>query len=108
MTILIPTPSDHNHTTEVFKRTLSSASFLCNAQDSVAMHKTKKTKRKGRWLYRTAIVLACGAALIALTGCHNQKPAPTSKESTAAKRACGKMTPVWIEANTIECVKETL
>ena len=68
MSILIPTPAGHNHTTEVFKRTLSEASFLCNAEDTVAIHKMK-VKKRGGWLYLAALVLLAIAAFIGLTGC---------------------------------------
>ena len=68
MSVLIPTPAGHNHTTEVFKRTLSEASFLCNAEDTVAIHKMK-VKKRGGWLYLAALVLLAIAAFIGLTGC---------------------------------------
>lgn len=108
MSILIPTPADHNHTTEVFKRTLSSASFLCNAADSVALHKTKKAKSKSRWLYRTAMAVAACAALIVLTGCGKPEPVTLAdaKRTAAGAWACPGMTAVWLDEKTVQCLKE--
>lgn len=109
MSILIPTPADHNHTTEVFKRTLASASFLCNAADSVALHKTKKGKNKGRWFYRGAAALVAGAALIALTGCSKPEPVTLAdaKRAAAGAWACPGMTAIWLDESTVQCLKET-
>lgn len=118
MSILIPTPADHNHTTEVFKRTLASASFLCNAAESVAVHKTKKGKGIGVWLYRAALALVAGAALVALTGCSKEQPEEDTYESKAlvqmaeVKRAaagawaCPGMHAEWTSETEVMCLKE--
>ena len=110
MSILIPTPADHNHTTEVFKRTLASASFLCNAQDTIAIHKMPKAKSKGRWFYRAAVAMAAGAVLIALTGCEKAErmPAPVSaKVAALSVFYCPGMAAVWLDDKTVTCLKET-
>lgn len=108
MSILIPTPADHNHTTEVFKRTLASASFLCNAADSVALHKTKKGTNKSRWVYRMALAVSACAALIALIGCSKPDPATLTdaKRAAAGAWACPGMHAEWINETEVMCLKE--
>lgn len=115
MSVLIPTPAGHNHTTEVFKRTLSEASFLCNAEDTVAIHKMK-VKKRGGWLYLGALVLLAMAAFIGLTGCSKaDDDAPGSsaavqlaeaKRAAAGAWACQGMTAVWLDEKTVQCLKE--
>ena len=115
MSVLIQTPAGHNHTTEVFKRTLSEASFLCNAEDTVAIHKMK-VKKRGGWLYLAAMVLLAMAALVGLTGCSKADgDAPGSsaavqlaeaKRAAAGAWACPGMTAVWLEEKTVQCLKE--
>lgn len=108
MSTLIPTPADHNHTTEVFKRTLASASFLCNASDSVAVHKTKKGKSKSRWVYGAALAVSICAALITLTGCSKPEPVTLAdaKRAAAGAWACPGMHAEWISDNEVMCLKE--
>ena len=115
MSVLIPTPAGHNHTTEVFKRTLSEASFLCNAEDTVAIHKMK-VKKRGGWLYLAALVLLAMAAFIGLTGCSkadDDSPGSSAavqlaeaKRAAAGAWACQGMTAVWLEEKTVQCLKE--
>lgn len=115
MSVLIPTPAGHNHTTEVFKRTLSEASFLCNSEDTVAIHKMK-VKKRGGWLYLAALVLLAIAALVGLTGCskadddsHGSSAAvqlADAKRAAAGAWACTGMTAVWLEEKTVQCLKE--
>ena len=115
MSVLIPTPTGHNHTTEVFKRTLSEASFLCNAEDTVAIHKMK-VKKRGGWLYLAALVLLAIAAFIGLTGCSkadDDSPGSSaavqlaeSKRAAASAWACPGMTAVWLDEKTVQCLKE--
>ena len=115
MSILIPTPAGHNHTTEVFKRTLSEASFLCNAEDTVAIHKMK-VKKRGGWLYLGALVLLAMAAFIGLTGCSkadDDSPGSSAavqlaeaKRAAAGAWACQGMTAVWLDEKTVQCLKE--
>lgn len=109
MSVLIPTPAGHNHTTEVFKRTLSEASFLCNAEDTVAIHKMK-VKKRGGWLYLGALVLLAMAAFIGLTGCSKAEAvavtAADAKRAAAGAWACPGMTAVWLEEKTVQCLKE--
>lgn len=108
MSILIPTPADHNHTTEVFKRTLASASFLCNASESVTLHKTKRGNSKSRWLYRVALVLVAGAALMVLAGCSKPEPVmmADAKRAAAGALACPGMHAEWISETEVMCLKE--
>lgn len=115
MSVLIPTPAGHNHTTEVFKRTLSEASFLCNAEDTVAIHKMK-VKKRGGWLYLAALVLLAMAAFIGLTGCSkadNDSPGSSAavqlaeaKRAAAGAWACPGMHAEWLEEKTVQCLKE--
>ena len=115
MSILIQTPAGHNHTTEVFKRTLSEASFLCNAEDTVAIHKMK-VKKRGGWLYLGALVLLAMAAFIGLTGCskadYDSPGSSAAVQLAEAKRAeagawaCPGMTAVWLDEKTVQCLKE--
>ena len=115
MSILIQTPAGHNHTTEVFKRTLSEASFLCNAEDTVAIHKMK-VKKRGGWRYLAALVLLAMAALVGLTGCSkadDDSPGSSaavqlaeSKRAAAGAWACPGMTAVWLDEKTVQCLKE--
>lgn len=106
MSILIPTPADHNHTTDVFKRTLAEASFLCNADDSVALHKPEK--KRGGWRYLAALVLLGMAVTVALTGCSKAEPVSMAdaKRAAAGAWACPGMTVVWIDDKTVQCLKE--
>lgn len=108
MSILIPTPADHNHTTKEFKRTLASASFLCNAAESVALHKTKRGNSKSRWLYRAALVLVAGAALMVLAGCSKPEPVTMAdaKRAAAGAWACHGMHAEWLDESTVQCLKE--
>ena len=115
MSILIPTPAGHNHTTEVFKRTMSEASFLCNAEDTVAIHKMK-VKKRGGWLYLGALVLLTMAAFIGLTGCSkadDDSPGSSAavqlaeaKRAEAGAWACTGMTAIWLNDKTVQCLKE--
>ena len=115
MSVLIQTPAGHNHTTEVFKRTLSEASFLCNAEDTVAIHKMK-VKKRGGWLYLAALVLLAIAAFIGLTGCSkadDDSPGSSAavqlaeaKRAAAGAWACQGMTAVWLDEKTVQCLKE--
>ena len=115
MSVLIQTPAGHNHTTEVFKRTLSEASFLCNAEDTVAIHKMK-VKKRGGWRYLAALVLLAMAAFIGLTGCSkadDDSPGSSAavqlaeaKRAAAGAWACQGMTAVWISASEVQCLKE--
>ena len=109
MSVLIQTPAGHNHTTEVFKRTLSEASFLCNSEDTVAIHKMK-VKKRGGWLYLGALVLLAMAAFIGLTGCSKAEAvavtAADAKRAAAGAWACPGMAAIWIDDKTIQCLKE--
>ena len=115
MSILIPTPAGHNHTTEVFKRTLSEASFLCNSEDTVAIHKMK-VKKRGDWRYLAALALLAMAALVGLTGCSKADgDAPGSsaevqlaeaKRAAAGAWACPGMHAEWLDEKTVQCLKE--
>ena len=115
MSILIQTPAGHNHTTEVFKRTLSEASFLCNAEDTISIHKMK-VKKRGGWLYLCALVLLAMAAFIGLTGCSkadDDSPGSSAavqlaeaKRAAAGAWACPGMAAIWIDDKTIQCLKE--
>ena len=109
MSVLIPTPAGHNHTTEVFKRTLSEASFLCNAEDTISIHKMK-VKKRGGWLYLAALVLLAIAAFIGLTGCSKAEAvavtAADAKRAAAGAWACQGMTAVWLDEKTVQCLKE--
>lgn len=107
MSILIPTPADHNHTTEVFKRTLAEASFLCNAADSVSLHKMK-AKKRGGLRYLAALVLLGMAAIVALTGCGKAAPVSMAdaKRAAAGAWACPGMHAEWIGDKEVMCLKE--
>ena len=109
MSVLIPTPAGHNHTTEVFKRTLSEASFLCNAEDTISIHKMK-VKKRGGWRYLAALVLLAMAAFIGLTGCSKAEAvavtAADAKRAAAGALACQGMTAVWLDEKTVQCLKE--
>ena len=115
MSVLIQTPAGHNHTTEVFKRTLSEASFLCNAEDTISIHKMK-VKKRGGWLYLCALVLLAMAAFIGLTGCSkadDDSPGSSAavqlaeaKRAAAGAWACPGMAAIWIDDKTIQCLKE--
>ena len=115
MSVLIPTPAGHNHTTEVFKRTLSEASFLCNAEDTISIHKMK-VKKRGGWLYLAALVLLAIAAFIGLTGCSkadDDSPGSSAavqladaKRAAAGAWACQGMAAIWLDEKTVQCLKE--
>lgn len=106
MSILITTPEDHNHTTEVFKRTLAETSFLCNAADSVALHKPEKKRGGGRYL--AALVLLGMAVTVALTGCSRAEPVSMAdaKRVAAGAWACPGMHASWISETEVMCLKE--
>jgi len=97
-------PAGHNQTTRCYKRSTSEA-FLCNAEEAQAFHYFPKKKRHGRWL--AAIIL--GLVLIALFGCAKPapQPMPVSQERSIPKGVCAKGdVGIWVDATTVQCVKE--
>ena len=97
-------PADHNQTTRCYKRSTSEA-FLCDASEAQAFHHFQKKKHPGRWM--AAIIV--GLAIITLMGCAKPAPQPmfVSQDRAIPKGVCAKGdTGIWIDATTVQCVKE--
>lgn len=120
MAIRMSVPPEHNDTTETFKRTLSSCGFICNSSDAVAcqQYKTPLSKRviwsAMKWGSVPAVI---GAALLLVAQFSNPASAsdkPKDESRIAAlrmaainARVCPGMHADWIDAKTVQCLKET-
>lgn len=105
----IPFPADVcPEPTARYRRTLLEA-FPCDARQAVAFH--RPSKRSPRWPLVLAALLA-GAALAMLAGCSAQAadtPATTAadlKRAAAGAWLCPGMTAVWLDPQTVQCLKD--
>ena len=112
MAIRMPFPSDVNPEPEAaYKRGMAQA-FPADPKLTTALRRFPVPNRPGLWLGAALLVLIT----LALSGCGSAEAQPASASITAAeiKRAaagawhCPGMHAEWLDATTVQCLKESL
>lgn len=97
--------ADHNHTTDRFKRVSSEVSLSMSLREPLP-----NTNRHQGFKWLLVMIIAMGAAVAAIPAQTSVRPVVVNDRlQLISNKVCGdSKTAIWINAFTIECLKEIL